>query len=272
MPDDVEGEEPSLDRTRIEQLLTIRGVPSPLATLATSRLPDAALGVLLYGSFARGEPTEYSDVDLLVLTRHRVVPPRDERLSMHAYSPRELADAAGTLFAYHLRRDGIALQGSAALAGALDGAVTPDAPALLARLRQLGAVLGVSAEHSAQQVSGLVRVAKYLLRSALYATAIVAGQPSFSVAELARRAGEPRLAGLLSSHPGVGPAPSDEVLRELRERLVALVGSTPDPPGASLEAVAVNAWDDDRDLARLAVLALGDEVQVPYDQIGRVLL
>ena len=48
-------------------------------------------------------------------------------------------------------------------------------------------------------LSGLLREARYLLRSCLYAQAIADGRPCFSIRELAARHNDPHLASLLAS-------------------------------------------------------------------------
>lgn len=272
MPENELVREASINRPEILRRLIEHRVPAAAAQRAVSLLPDGAVGIILYGSFARGDEGPESDIDLVVVTGHRIQPPADDELSLSSYTPAELVRAAGSLFAYHLRRDGVALHGADSVRALLKGAVAPDAPTLLARIRRLAPVLRARPENVAVHLPGLVRVAKYLLRSAMYAEAIHEGEPSFSVSELAARASEPRLAQLLSSHSAVAPEPTTEVLTELRERLERIVGPIAKPASGTLEAMSVVYWDDDRDLARLAILAAGGGQDVPYDLLGRVIL
>lgn len=272
MPEDELTREAPIDRPEVLKRLIDHRVPTEAAQRAVGLLPDAAVGIILYGSFARGDEGPESDIDLVVVTAHRLQPPADAELSLNSYSPDELTSSAGSLFAYHLRRDGVALHGANAVEELLKGAVPPDAHTLLTRIRRLASVLLVRPENVAIHLSGLVRVAKYLLRSAMYAEAIRAGEPSFSVSELAARASDPRLAQLLSSHSTVAPAPTAEILTELKERLERIIGPIPGPASGTLEAISVVYWDHERDLARLAILAAGGGQDVPYDLLGRVIL
>ena len=69
--------------------------------------------------------------------------------------------------------------------------------------------LFTSLERDFPSTSGLLRQARYLLRSCLYAQAIADGDPCFSVRELAVRRGDPNLARLLaSSQPGEATVPT----------------------------------------------------------------
>jgi hypothetical protein len=212
MTDDGCSSETPVNRPEILSQLLDHRVPAEAARRAVDLLPDGAVGIVLYGSFARGDEGPASDVDLVVVTAHRVHPPADGVLNFNSYSPDELVSASGSLFAYHLHRDGVSLHGADAVKELLRGAVVPDAPTLLMRIQRLGAVLRVRPENVVEHLPSLVRVAKYLLRSAMYAQAIQAGEPSFSVGELAARASEPRLAQLLSSHSNVAPEPTTEIL------------------------------------------------------------
>lgn len=272
MATEIDLTERTIDHAQIRDRLVRHRVPPALADRAAEFLPDEAVGVALYGSFARGDEGAESDVDLVVVTDRRLQPPADPGVSINSYSPNELLEAAGSLFAFHLRRDGVAIHGAHAVEALLAGAHAPDPYSLLNRIRHLSAVVGVRDADVESHLHGLVRVTKYLLRSAMYAEAIKDGKPSFSVAELAERAAEPGLVALLSSHPSVAPAPSIELLRELTRRLAGLLGPLPEPPRGTLEAIAVTAWSKDRDLARLAILAMGDGSDVPYDLLGRVVL
>ena len=120
---------------------------------------------------------------------------------------------------------------------------------------------------------GLCRLARYLLRTAIYALAIAQGRPCFSVRELARRFADPKLVTLLSSHPNDVGDPSVKEFAELRSRLRTAVGRPAVVRYGSLEALAVAEWDSDRELSTLAILAMtGEGGDLDYAELPKVLL
>lgn len=130
----------------------------------------------------------------------------------------------------------------------------------------------MSPEHDLPKyLPGLLREARYLLRSCLYAQAIAAGNPCFSVRELAVRHGDPHLAQLLASRqPG---EPSISELTECLSRLRRIIGDFPPSRNGSLEATVVNEWDRAGDLLSMAFLALGITGQGSgYAEVEKILL
>src|SRR5436309_3017056 len=98
----------SHDRAAVAREIASRFASSP-----------AVEGVCLFGSLAREEPDEWSDIDLLVVGRDDELRPtlllralpqrlRNERVSLVCYSKAELRDLfeAGSSFVDHLRHEG----------------------------------------------------------------------------------------------------------------------------------------------------------------------
>jgi len=117
---------------------------------------DGVDGVCLFGSLARGEPDEWSDIDLLVVAREEELRPttllaalpeplKRERLSFVCYSSEELLDLfkAGSSFIDHLRHEGkVLFDRSGVLRHVLSGPFEPQAGVreeLEAELRRLDA-------------------------------------------------------------------------------------------------------------------------------------
>lgn len=120
---------------------------------------------------------------------------------------------------------------------------------------------------------GLVRLARYLLRTAVYAQAMRIGPPCFSVRELASKFGDPDLATLLASDPIVTGPPTIDILEDLVKRLTTIVGPLPPNTYGSISALAVATWDEDRILATLAIRAASDdENTLDYSDLPKVLL
>jgi hypothetical protein len=110
-----------------------------------------------------------------------------------------------------------------------------------------------------------------VLRSCLYAQAIAAGHPCFSVRELGDRHDDPHLALLLASqHSG---EPSVQELKECLSRLRQIIGEFPPSQNGSLEATIVNEWEQPGDLLSMAFLALGITGQgSDYAEVEKILL
>jgi hypothetical protein len=173
----------------------------------------------------------------------------------------------------HLVQDGIILHDSdGELARILSTFSPPDPDDLLRRVREFGVILDVTSDDRLRYLSGLAQVARYLLRTATYALALQDGDPCFSVEELAVRFHQPELATLLSSHPGVYPQPTLEVLADLTGRLASAVGPLPANPYGSLHALIVATSVTDPDVSHLATFALGTDESLPYSEIPKVVL
>ena len=258
----------------ISSRLTELQVPESFACELRSHLLPSVTGALLYGSWARGDTHPESDLDVLLLTTGASISIPSDRLSVSYYSPTQLRAASGTLFGLHLARDGIILADrDGELERAIKSFESPDPQELMNRIRHLSKVLAAPLGDHLEQLPGLVKVGRYLLRSALYGKALALGQPCFSVHEISAREGDPGLISVLSSHKALQPEPTAEHLKDLRKRLAAVVGVAPTEDVPPLEALAVAAWESDRDLSNLATLALAnDDDPLAYSEIDKVVL
>lgn len=246
-------------------------VPAALVEKLPS-LPDDALGAMVYGSRARGDAVLASDLDVLVLvsTRRRSVD-RDG-VSVSYYTHSQLESGNGTLFGAHLARDGHVLADpSGALGRYLLNMGPVDTQRLLRRARTACCLFTCPFEDLPKYLPGLLRQARYLLRSCLYAQAIAQGTPCFSVREIAARSGDSRLVDLLGSRPQGAPEIND--LHEILDRLRAVVGGFPVNDHGSLESLVVNLWGSPGDVPSMAFLALLPEGEgSSYAEVERILL
>jgi hypothetical protein len=262
-----------VDHRKFARMLRELEVPDALIGEAQTIVEGPALGILLYGSWARQDAGVFSDLDLLLLSDIRSGTRTPSNVSVTFYSSAQLRKAHRTLYGMHLARDGIILHDSAdELARILSTFSPPDPAELLRRVCEFGVVLDVTRDDRSRYLPGLAQVARYLLRTATYALALRDGDPCFSVEELAVRLHQPELATLLSSHPGVYPEPTLEVLADLTSRLTSAVGLLPANPHGSLHALIVGTSVADPDVSHLATFALGTDESLPYSEIPKVVL
>lgn len=241
------------------------------------RVDTPTRGLLLYGSRARGDYLDHSDFDVLRLARGDFHTFKARRLSVSTYSGEQLRGASDTLFGTHLVRDGrVLFDPEGELAEALDQIVPATPNALLANVRRYSMILDLPTSELSGHLPGIVRLTRYLLRTAVYARAMLQGRPCFSVRELAIRFDDPALATLLASDTELLAPVSPALLDELTSRLVAIVGPLPHNRFGSLAATAIAVWDTDRNLAALAVRAGSegedDADSLDYSDLPKVLL
>ncbi len=235
-------------------------------------LPADVEGLLLYGSQARGDAVPGSDVDVLAL----VTTPRSSThsgdVNLSYYTREQLSTGVGTLFGAHLKRDGkIVCDNHGHLVRVVEGMGEVDTERLLRRVRSMSELFTNPERDLPKYLPGLLRQARYLLRSCQYAQAIADGDPCFSVRELAGRHGDPDLTRLLASRqPGEATAADlDECLSRLRQ----IIGEFRVSEHGSLEATVVNEWGRPSDVLSMAFMALGaTEEGSDYAEVEKILL
>lgn len=229
---------------------------SPAVLASFPELASDVEGLLVYGSQARGDSVQGSDLDVLAL----VATPRPSAYSgdvnVSYYTLQQLSTGVGTLFGAHLKRDAkIIWDHSGRLAGAVADMGEVDTDRLFTRARDMSELFTSPERDLPKYLPGLLREARYLLRSCLYAEAIADGDACFSVREIAVRHDDPRLARLLASRQQGEPTVGD--LDECLSRLRRIIGEFPPSQHGSLEATIVNEWGSPGDLLAMAFMALG---------------
>lgn len=253
-----------------ERLLSLDVPESVIAEIP--KLPGTVTGLLIYGSRARGDAVAGSDLDLLALVPVQLPSINVGAISVSFYTADQLATGISSLFGVHLKRDGKILRDDdGGLAAALERMGQVDTMRLFGRVRVMSALFTTPDTDLPKYLSGLLREARYLLRSSLYAEAIAKGSPCFSVRELATRHGDPDLARLLASRRDDEPALTDYFA--CQSRLRELIGFFPESRHGSLEATVVNEWGSSGDLLSMAFMALGSSGGgSDYAEVEKILL
>ena len=200
-----------------------------------------------------------------------------DEIRISCYTRPQLESASGTLFGMHLQRDGVILfDPRRVLTEVVARFASVDTEVVLNRLAEFAVILDPGSIDVESNLSGVVRIGRYLLRTALYTSAIIEERPCFSVRELAERHADPSLVHLLSSHESEQIPPDRATLDQIRKRLShSLSMQLRSNPFGSIAALATMEWDANRPRATLAILALSDVDNggdFDYSELPKVLL
>lgn len=260
-----------MDHDALLGKLAAIGVPDSIVA-HLPELPNSVEGLMIYGSRARGDALPDSDLDLLALVPFQLPSISAGLVSVSFYTSDQLSSGISTLFGVHLKRDGKILHDAGGrLATALGQMGEVDTARVLARVKAMSELFSAPESDLPKYLLGLLREARYLLRSALYAQAIADGEACFSVREIAVRQGDPRLATLLSSRQKEEPNLNE--YWDCLSRLRYIVGDFPNSRHGSLEATVVNEWGETSDLLSMAFMALGSSGGgSDYAEVEKILL
>jgi len=204
------------------------------------RLPFNAL--FLYGSQARGDADEASDVDVLQVTPTHTAPYAVGRVNVTCYTFEQLLRLArsGGLFARHLVEEALPLADPQGLLGALKSNYVGHLAYDGVRKEVCGCapLLDVAESQFAENAEGLSSVVVYLIRTYLYATAFDRGSRSFAMGSVLELLGLCRARITLSDARSQRNFVAFAAARGLFEELT---GTACNRIEGSLEAFIVNA-------------------------------
>jgi predicted nucleotidyltransferase len=261
----------SMSRPDLVESLHALDIPAPIVR-RFPRLARDVEAVLIYGSRARGDAVDGSDLDVLALVPYSRPSLSASDISVSFYTEAQLQTGVGTLFGAHLRRDAkVIWDPSDRLSRSVHAMGDVDTVRLLRRAKAMSSLFTTKSMDLPTYLDGMLRQARYLLRSCLYAKAIEQGDPCFSVREIARRLDDPKLTDLLASRRRTSASVAE--LEDCLRRLAPLVGGFPESLHGSLEATVVNEWGKPGDLLSAAFLILGSSgTGSVYAEVEKILL
>ena len=163
--------------------------------------PFSAL--LLYGSYARQEEDESSDIDILQLTSVHTASYSHGRINFTCYTPEQLITLArnGALFARHLALEAVAIFDPSSFLETLRSAyVAPRSyVTVYTEAKQAIPLVAIHEEEFEQRTNQYCSTASYLLRTYVYAKAFESGARSFSMRHVAELTGDSRPRQVLST-------------------------------------------------------------------------
>ena len=161
------------------------------------------MAIFLYGSYARGDADDTSDVDVLQVTLDHTAPYAVGSLNVTCYTFHQLLRLArtGGLFARHLVEEALPLFDPEDLLGTLKSAYVAPETYHGVRKEACGCapLLDVDESEFNENPQGLSSLVSYLVRTYLYATAFDQGARSFAMQHVLELLGQRKAKVILSS-------------------------------------------------------------------------
>lgn len=241
-----------------------------IINLELEALKTTAPATMLYGSYARGDQVPDSDIDVLQIGYIPKPPQKIGSIVISFYTTRQLSKLAkqGSLFVLHLRKEGLILHDpQRILRSALDCYVAPVGYEDLRNIIAVSsAVLHLETNSlNTQQLSGVIGLGLYLLRTLIYIRCVESGSPAFSLRAARDILGDHPALALLTKRRKVLLNPSPLYVVEMLSLVEALLGYRIPCLGSKLDVVAVNAAIRNKQAGHLVTRILLGDSTVHYE-------
>lgn len=234
-----------------------------------AQLDGPSVGVMLYGSYARGDQLPGSDIDVLQLVNRFRPSYQKGKLaaSVYTYAHLRKLSEKGSLFILHLLSEGrIVLDPQHTLKSILEAYRPPSSyDSLRLNLRTASAILDVDASAFLTNPIGFSRLALYLLRTEAYTRCVEAGQPTFSMAKVAQQLRDSRIAECFQSRAQLSG--DYEYFCKARSLMEEYLACRVNNPYGNIEAFAVNMSAKCSFASVLAMRIIRGEVGIEYENI-----
>lgn len=241
---------------------------------AKNRVEGDFLALFLFGSYARGDPKEDSDVDVLQVVRNQRPSYRDGVFNFSVYTKEHLLSMAerGSLFVRHVLQESVVISDSEEIFEELRAHFR--APLSYADFRSdvcaATALLDVDDATYRTRWSGLHSLADNLLRSIVYSLAHDRGEYGFSLAKIANYLGDDRILRAHQIRSAYGPDPA--AYRQVRDLLAEYCGKESRNPFGSIEALIVNSLENSELTVVLGLRLLNESgVLLPYEELAQTI-
>jgi len=212
---------------------------------AQSYISGDYTALVLFGSYARGDPGGSSDIDVLQVVREQRPSYRVGLVNVSVYTEEHLLAMAdrGSLFVLHLLREGVVIYDPGQFLTALRSRFRQ--PESYEQFRKevcaASALLDVDEDTYLRRWSGLYALADNLLRSLVYSLAHDKGETSFSLTRVSRFLGDERIVHAHEIRERAASTPDLNAYREMKDLISYYCGGESKNPFGSIEALIVNS-------------------------------
>ncbi|MEK6410406.1 MAG: nucleotidyltransferase domain-containing protein [Acidobacteriota bacterium] len=233
------------------------------------QLDGPSVGVMLYGSYARGDQLPGSDIDVVQLVKRFRPSYQKGKLSASVYTYAHLRKLSekGSLFILHLLKEGqIVVDPQGDLKAILEAyRAPPSYDSLRLNLRAAASILDVDASVFLTNPSGFSRLALYLLRTEAYTRCVEVGHPTFSMAAVAQRLQDSRITECFQLR--AQRSAEYEYFCKARNLMEEYLGCQVTNPYGTIEAFSVNMSVKCPFASVLALRIIRGEVDIEYENI-----
>ncbi len=224
--------------------------------------------IIIFGSKARGDDTEFSDIDVLELTDRRSRPYRHNRMNVSVYDEATLRLMAerGSLFVLHLRLEGLIVRDPLQkLASCLASYRQPSTyEPFRQSLRQIADLLDVSKTEYTQRWRPYNELSLYIIRSFYYAQFAEAGTPVFSLDALKSKVARQDFSTTLELKHSLRPA--YDLFVQARSMIESLLCTKIHNKSGTAEALITNSGGSNPLMLAFGLRLLGrDSLELSYD-------